>query len=322
MLIATFWLLKLVHQSHFNASRVTTERPCELTERKFLTCSLPGKIVQQLSRLPEQRRAQFYKNFPQDYQCKLLGTLIRGELSSGSAFFPLVIQNTFLSDAQSKLLVAVVPVPEHMYNHRQLAMPPEQQSFFHLAIVANRREYIDDICPRRVLGYRQRLCASAVRAASAVHIRCRVVFSDQRQALHGCFLCIDALNPGSACLADGRFENANDLKQCWICALERSCTQDFDEKEWRNLPETSTSSGVIPLDDIFPLMPDAMPIDAFQPTTLRSLTEYKRKAEDSANRICILTKRSNDQHTLIHNGSILVVELDPMPTCWICNMPV
>jgi hypothetical protein len=69
-------------------------------------------------------------------------------------------------------------------------------------------------------------------------------------------------------------------------------------------------------------MPDDMPIDAFQPTILRSLTQYKRIAETSTDKIQQLTMRSNEQRLIIQRGPSMVIELDPMATCWICKGPI
>jgi hypothetical protein len=114
---------------------------------------------------------------------------------------------------------------------------------------------------------------------------------------------------------------AQDLRECWIRALELS-RPTGDQHDWRGLLEKSTISRVVSLDDIFGLMPNDMPIEPFQLTIRRSLLESREKADKNAGEIRSLTERSGEQRAIIQKGPSIVLELDPLAACWLCKLPI
>ena len=281
------------------------------------------KIFAELAKLPEQKRAQVYKNFPVDYQIQMIKTMTRGEMPNGNAFYPLLVETCFvLADQQqfSQLSAVLVPVLQRMYTRRQLTTPPQRQVYYHTVVrtltPANLNViYGHDLFTHIGYDYVLRLLERRKMYSWAGQFCARV---NDRHPMAVTYAIMDSIKAVLE-LLQSALTPAKDLKQCWIRALERSRTDDVDEKEWRDLLEKSTGSGVVSLDDIFPLMPTDMEIDEFQPTILRSLVQYKKEAEESNTKIKKLTDRSNEQRTVIQKGPQMVIELDPLATCWICK---
>lgn len=95
-----------------------------------------------------------------------------------------------------------------------------------------------------------------------------------------------------------------------------------DEFGWKTLLETATTSYVLTLDDIFPLMPPDMNIDSFQGTILNSIKQYQEDNIRSNERIGQFVARAAQQREVVSRGNQLVVELEPIATCHICKQSV
>jgi len=116
--------------------------------------------------------------------------------------------------------------------------------------------------------------------------------------------------------------NAPDLKDCWIRALKYVPNTEEEKVAWKQLLETSTNSGVVALDDIFPLMPDEMGVEGFQGTILRSIQGYQDEASNSQAKIDQFIKRANEQRAIIAAGPSMRVELDALQSCAICGQSI
>ncbi|OHT04100.1 hypothetical protein TRFO_06394 [Tritrichomonas foetus] len=295
------------------------------------------KIFLELTKLPEQKRAQVIRRFPREYQNEMVKNWLNGELPSGTALFPFVVETDFTDQIDDQLATDLNNVLLRMYRRRLLVTPPQTQAFYHLVVRTTKVDpnvsadpeekksaFIYNIYDRTDLlfniGYdfllrhleRRHLYRFAAQVCAYEKTRHKAAITYAIKA--------DISTVYNVLMVD--LADAEDNRECWMRALARSKPENDDSEmaEWLNLLlTTATTSSYVALDDVFYLMPTTMEIDKFQPTILKTIKESQANQNASNAKITELINRSNHQRELIRIGPKLTANLDSIATCSICK---
>ncbi|KAH0790912.1 hypothetical protein GPJ56_005047 [Histomonas meleagridis] len=275
-------------------------------------------ILNEISRLPEQRRVQVYKRFPPEFHLQMVNSWAR-DLPNSIAIFPMLCDMVFAEIFNEAPVPKLQAILERMYTRRLLLNPPHRQIQYYLLVKSNSLSKMEVIYKHdlfQLIGFdyvirhleHRKLYSFA--ADFCAHIKDRHYSAITYSILDSIRFSLDLLV--------STLKDAEDVRDCWMIALERS-RNTGDEYEWRNLLKTATTSGFLALDDIFPMMPVEMPIDEFQPTILQSIRKYQRITQQSKDKIEQLINRSNEQREVIRVGPSMACQMDPLAICWFCK---
>lgn len=314
-----------------------------------------ASIFKELTRLPMHQRCQVIRRFRPDYIGEMIKNWLSGELPTGQAVYPFVVDFTYTlmppvgNEASTKNLFQVSSDLKalllKMYNRRQLTSAPQIQVFYHLIIQQDKQgpdasqpqtedenplgiqyEMYKKVDMLHKIGYdyilrhleRRQLYKYAAQLCS---------YEDSRHTAAITY----AIGPDDdiqithdVLMVD--LAEAKDNKQCWMRALSRSKPPEGGTDEvkmtlWlQKLLVVATKTSKVPLDDVFKLMPDTLGIETFKPTILKTIKESQNNQNAANAKIDMLIKRSNTQRELIRVGPKMAINLDPIATCSICNM--
>jgi len=280
------------------------------------------EIFVEMASLAPQRRAQIFKSFPLHFQKTLLKKWSSSKVPDIESVYPFFTDIVFSEPIDQDAVILLQCVMERMFKKRRLEKQCELHLYYMLLALTNNQAKINDIFANNQFQkmdhdlilrwlFRRKLYQHA--GQYCAHLNDRHLLGVDYSLRESLRSALDLLTSS--------LREAHDIRQCWLRALEKTPTKR-EEADWRLLLETATVSGVLTLDDIIPLMPHDMPIDSFQGTILRSIKEYQTNNHDSQNKISLLIKRAGEQREVIGKGASLMLELDPLATCWICKQSI
>ena len=125
-------------------------------------------------------------------------------------------------------------------------------------------------------------------------------------------------------LQSKQLKTAKDINSLWIQLL-KACRDSPNSKSynWVDLVSTANNSGVITLDDIFPLVPADIPMDPLNniiaEAVQRSSNEIRRY-EDQRKKI---EERADAQRKILSKPNLTPIEINPLEaTCFLCGQSV
>ena len=292
-------------------------------------------IYNQMSFLKPEERMKLFVKFPYNFQLSLLKSWLHGDLPDMKSIFPIICEivfypisaaNTVILNLQSTLL----NVLQRQLIGMHLNTSPYMQVYFQLITclddINKLTEYVHHPFFIKVIDkemnhdYLIRWLTEDHRKkyAYAAHI-CAHLKDRHEQAIS--YALADSI-PNTMNILTSVLKDQEDLRECWIRALKFQPMTVEERNQWNQLLEASTTSGVVSLDDIFPLMPEDMGVDSFQGTILRSIKDYQDDAYVSQMKIDQFIKRANEQRTIIATGPSMMVQLEALQTCAICKQSI
>lgn len=277
-------------------------------------------IIREISKLPEQKRAQVYKRFPPEFHLQMVNYWMKNDLPNSSSIFPMLCDIVFADIFNEAPFVRLQMILEKMYTRRLLLTPPHRQIHYYLLMKANNLEKMEVI-------YNHDLFSQIGYDFVSRHLERRKQFQfagnfcghiSDRHYLAVKYALNDSI-PYTNTLLTTVLKNAEDIRDCWLVAFNMIQSMTYEENEWKEILKTSASSGVLALDDIFKRMPLEMPIDEFQPTILQSIRKYQQITQKSKDKITQLINRSNEQREVIRVGPSMTCQMDPLAICWFCK---
>jgi hypothetical protein len=116
-------------------------------------------------------------------------------------------------------------------------------------------------------------------------------------------------------LLKGPLAKAKDLRLCWIEAL-KLCKKNYTDCDWPKLIKQASSSRSVKLDDIFPVVPDVMEMDALHNLVVDAVRASSRAMKESEEKRLKIEKRAEEQRTWVNDHSGKPIEVDPSSVRW------
>ena len=289
-----------------------------------------------MDRIPKKFQANFFKNFPVSFQ-KFIFKNWRSfaKRPSMDVLFPLICDVTFKDELDMDEINFLQPILERMYRGKDggFASFAQKNLYYMMLARTNNQAKLNDFykssrflqmphdfllrwLKRRELEVIASPLCSKLPNRHMLAVTYSVIAANKEKSIRPV---LDLLT--------SNLGQAEDRRACWLRALEMTSNmkkkKDAEgEDGWKTLLETATTSYVLKLDDIFPLMPSEMRIDSFQGTILNSIKDYQSDNQKSNEKINQFIDRAAQQREIISKGVHLTLNLDPLATCFLCKQSI
>ena len=294
------------------------------------------RLFELMSKLDTKYQANFFKNFPVSFQkfiFKNWRTFIKRPKME--ALFPLLCDVIFKDEIDIEEVNLLNPILERMYRGKDggLTSIAQKNLYYMMLARTNNQVKLDDYYKSsRFLQMPHDFLLRWLRRREyeviASQLCSRLPDRHKLAITYG----VIAVNKQKSFrplldLLTSNLGGAEDRRTCWLRALEMTSnlkkkTDSNSEDGWKTLLETATTSNVLKLDDIFPLMPPEMKIDSFQGTILNSIKDYQADNQKSNDKINQFIDRAAQQREIINRGVHLTINLDPLATCFLCKQSI
>ncbi|KAK8888975.1 Vacuolar protein sorting-associated protein 18 like protein [Tritrichomonas musculus] len=119
-------------------------------------------------------------------------------------------------------------------------------------------------------------------------------------------------------------KESSDLASLWVHLL-KSCRDTSKRKKyaWNDLISAANQSGVLTLDDIFPLIPEDMPMDSLNTIIAEAVQRSSDEIKSCEELRTKIEGRANSQREILNTPDLKPLEINPLEaTCFLCGQIV